>query len=41
MKLIMGIGETLQGRLLLLDALYMEWNQALLKKDPDCPVCNS
>lgn len=40
MKLIMGIGETLQGRLLLLDALYMEWNQALLKKDPGCPVCN-
>lgn len=40
MKLIMGIGETLQGRLLLLDALYMEWNQAILKKDPDCPVCN-
>lgn len=40
MKLIMGIGDTLQGRLLLLDSLYMEWNQAILKKDPDCPVCN-
>ena len=40
MKLIMGIGETLQGKLLLLDSLYMEWNQAILKKDPGCPVCN-
>ncbi len=40
MKLIMGIGQTLQGRLLLLDALNMEWNQAILKKDPTCPVCN-
>lgn len=40
MKLIMGIGETLQGKLLLLDSLYMEWNQAILKKDPKCPVCN-
>ena len=40
MKLIMGIGETLQGKLLLMDALHMEWNQAILKKDPNCPVCN-
>lgn len=40
LKLIMGIGETLQGKLLLLDSLNMEWNQALLKKDPNCPVCS-
>ena len=40
MKLIMNIGETLQGRLLLLDAMTMEWHTALLPKDPDCPVCN-
>lgn len=40
MKLIMHIGETLQGRLLLLDAMTMEWHTALLPKDPDCPVCN-
>lgn len=39
MKLIMDIGETLQGKLLLLDVLHMEWNQAGLKKDPNCPVC--
>jgi molybdopterin-synthase adenylyltransferase len=40
LKLLMGIGETLQGRLLLLDSLHMEWNEAKLKKDPACPVCN-
>ena len=41
LKLIMGIGETLQGKLLLLDSLYMDMNQAILKKDPACPVCGS
>ena len=41
LKLLMGICETLQGRLILLDALYMEWNEAILKKDPHCPVCGS
>ena len=40
LKLLMGIGETLQGRLLLIDSLYMDLNQAILKKDPACPVCN-
>ncbi len=39
LKLLMGIGENLQGRLLLLDTLHMEWNEAKLKKDPACPVC--
>jgi molybdopterin-synthase adenylyltransferase len=39
-KLIMGIGQTLKGKLLLFDALNMEWHQAKLNKDPDCPVCN-
>jgi molybdopterin-synthase adenylyltransferase len=41
LKLLMGIGETLQGKLLLIDSLYMDWNQAILKKDPACPVCNN
>jgi len=40
LKLLMGIGETLQGKLLLIDSLNMDWNQAILKKDPACPVCN-
>ncbi len=38
-KLIMGIGQTLRGRLLLLDALRMEWNRMNLKKNPQCPTC--
>lgn len=39
MKLIMNIGTTLQGRLLLVDILNMEWHSAKLPKDPSCPVC--
>jgi Dinucleotide-utilizing enzymes involved in molybdopterin and thiamine biosynthesis family 2 len=39
MKLIMGIGKTLEGRLLLLDVMNMEWHSAGLPKDPKCPVC--
>jgi molybdopterin-synthase adenylyltransferase len=40
LKLLMGIGESLQGRLLLLDALAMQWREIKLKKDPNCSVCN-
>ncbi|NOT65554.1 MAG: molybdopterin-synthase adenylyltransferase MoeB [Methylotenera sp.] len=39
LKLLMGIGESLQGRLLLLDALGMEWRTIKLGKDPACSVC--
>lgn len=39
MKLIMGIGKTLTGKLLLLDIMTMEWHSATLPKDPSCPVC--
>ena len=39
LKLLMGIGESLQGRLLLLDALSMEWRTIKLSKDPACVVC--
>ncbi|MEY3288970.1 MAG: hypothetical protein RLZZ419_1212 [Pseudomonadota bacterium] len=39
MKLIMTIGETLTGRLLILDGLTMEWNTLKLKKNPKCPTC--
>ena len=39
MKVIMRIGETLQGKLLMLDALAMEWRTIRLPKDPSCPVC--
>ena len=39
MKLIIAIGETLTGRLLLLDGLTMEWSTMRLKKNPKCPTC--
>ena len=38
-KLLTGLGSSLVGRLLLFDALSMEWNEFRLRKDPDCPVC--
>ncbi|MFW5943516.1 MAG: molybdopterin-synthase adenylyltransferase MoeB, partial [Chloroflexota bacterium] len=38
-KLILGIGQPLVGRLLLYDALNMEFNEVRLRKNPDCPVC--
>ncbi|HEY3326098.1 MAG TPA: molybdopterin-synthase adenylyltransferase MoeB [Novimethylophilus sp.] len=39
MKLLLGIGESLQGRLLLLDCTTMEWRSIRLKRDPACSVC--
>ncbi len=39
LKLLLGIGETLTGRLLLLDARMMEWHCVTMKKNPRCPVC--
>ena len=39
LKLIMNIGESLQGRLLLLDALSMQWRTIKLARDPKCEVC--
>ena len=38
-KLILGIGEPLIGRLLLYDALGMSFREMRLRKDPNCPVC--
>ncbi len=39
LKLILGIGDSLAGRLLLYDALRSEWREVKMKKDPACPVC--
>lgn len=39
LKVIMGLGETLTGRLMLLDALTMECRVMKLRKDPHCPIC--
>ena len=39
LKLLSGAGESLAGRLLLLDALTMEWRSLRLKRDAGCSVC--
>jgi molybdopterin/thiamine biosynthesis adenylyltransferase/rhodanese-related sulfurtransferase len=39
LKLALGIGEPLVGRLLLFDALTTEFNEVTLRRDPNCPVC--
>jgi len=39
LKLCLGVGESLAGRLLLFDALVTEFSEVKLKKDPNCPVC--
>ncbi|HEV2645327.1 MAG TPA: molybdopterin-synthase adenylyltransferase MoeB [Acidobacteriaceae bacterium] len=40
-KLILGIGDTLVGRLLLVDALGMKFRTLKLRKNPDCPACGT
>ncbi len=41
LKLALGIGEPLVGRLLLFDALAAEFSELKLRRDPDCPVCGA
>ena len=38
-KLLMGIGEPLIGRLLTYDALGMRFREVKLRRDPKCPLC--
>jgi len=40
LKLVIGCGESLAGRLLLLDGLAMEWRAINVPKDPACAVCS-
>lgn len=40
-KLILGIGQPLIGRLLLFNALKMQFRELKLKKDPNCPICGT
>ena len=40
-KLIVGAGDPLIGRLLLFDALRMRFRELKLKKDPNCPICSA
>lgn len=39
LKLLTGMGSSLEGRLLCLDALSMQWQTINFKRDPACPVC--
>ena len=39
LKLLLAIGDTLQGRLLLLDALGTTVDEVAVRRDPACPVC--
>ena len=39
LKLLLGIGETLVGRLLLIDALHLDLRTLKLSKDSSCPIC--
>ena len=41
LKLIIGKGEPLVGRLLLFDALAMRFRELKLRKNPECPVCGT
>jgi molybdopterin/thiamine biosynthesis adenylyltransferase/rhodanese-related sulfurtransferase len=39
LKLILGAGDTLTGRLLLIDALHTTFDEVQIRRDPGCPVC--
>jgi molybdopterin/thiamine biosynthesis adenylyltransferase/rhodanese-related sulfurtransferase len=38
-KLLLGVGETLAGRLLMFDAMTTEFSEVRIWRDPDCPAC--
>ncbi|NOX08169.1 MAG: molybdopterin-synthase adenylyltransferase MoeB [Gammaproteobacteria bacterium] len=40
LKVLLDLGQTLAGQLMILDALHMEWRSIKLRRDPDCPVCS-
>ena len=40
-KLVLGIGESLIGRLLTYDALGMRFREVKLRRDPKCPLCGT
>jgi molybdopterin/thiamine biosynthesis adenylyltransferase len=39
LKVLAGIGESLEGRLLMLDAMAMQWRSVRVRRDPACSVC--
>jgi molybdopterin-synthase adenylyltransferase len=40
-KLIVGFGTSLAGKLLVFDARHSQWRELKLPKDPHCPVCTT
>jgi hypothetical protein len=40
LKILLGIGETLAGRLVLYDALDLTFTELRIRRDPTCPVCS-
>jgi hypothetical protein len=40
LKLLLGIGDSLAGRLVLFDALDASFTELTLRRDPNCPVCS-
>jgi sulfur-carrier protein adenylyltransferase/sulfurtransferase len=41
LKLILGIGDTLAGRLLIIDAMSMRFHTVRVPRDPECPACGT
>jgi molybdopterin-synthase adenylyltransferase len=41
LKLLLGLGKSLSGRLLQINSATLEWRQSQLNKDPSCPTCNT
>jgi adenylyltransferase/sulfurtransferase len=41
MKLVLGFGEPLSGRLLVYDASDMTFDEVPVRRNPDCPVCGA
>jgi molybdopterin/thiamine biosynthesis adenylyltransferase len=41
LKLLAGVGQSLAGRLLLLDARAMRWDEVRIARQPECPVCGA
>jgi molybdopterin/thiamine biosynthesis adenylyltransferase len=41
LKVIVGVGDTLAGRLMMFDAKAHEWQQLIVARKDDCPVCGA
>lgn len=41
LKIIIGVEQTLTGRMLMFNALQMQWEQIKIKKNPTCPICGT